>query len=345
MALFVLGAGATRGASFAHNPDVHCLPPLDSDFFTQLQRIATRKHQALIHDVVRDTVNFFGTNFGVTMETVFSTLENTHRIVQFAGNRHGITAEDLKSRRERLVQAIAIVMEEALTEAGTSRQPRECGYHEHLVEQMRCGDSVVSFNYDCLLDTTLKKHGGHCWNARYGYCLPIGKDRSRLTGYDYWSPDAVPLVSREQTLKVFKLHGSLHFRYSPKKRRMHLKERPYTTQYGQLKFDIIPPESVKDYAQEPFGQLWREASREIYRARTLVLVGYSFPRTDLHSAALFRVSVRNEGISTVVIVNPDRDARQRIREILIRGISHDTRIVEYERLCDFATVARETWDL
>ena len=40
MALFVLGAGATRGASFVDPVKNPCLPPLDLDFYAQLQRIA-----------------------------------------------------------------------------------------------------------------------------------------------------------------------------------------------------------------------------------------------------------------------------------------------------------------
>jgi hypothetical protein len=45
MALFVLGAGATRGASFVNPAKNPCLPPLDLDFYAQLQRIANSKHR------------------------------------------------------------------------------------------------------------------------------------------------------------------------------------------------------------------------------------------------------------------------------------------------------------
>jgi hypothetical protein len=39
MAVIILGAGATRGASFVS--DAACKPPLDSDFFTQGRRTPT----------------------------------------------------------------------------------------------------------------------------------------------------------------------------------------------------------------------------------------------------------------------------------------------------------------
>jgi len=40
-----------------------CIPPLDSDFFTQLQRVPDPKHQEHIRQVVGDVVKLFGHNF------------------------------------------------------------------------------------------------------------------------------------------------------------------------------------------------------------------------------------------------------------------------------------------
>jgi hypothetical protein len=77
MALFVLGAGATRGASFVKPDKNPCLPPLDADFYAQLQRIRNRKHIETVQQVIEDTVELFGVNFQVTMEMVFTTLEHT----------------------------------------------------------------------------------------------------------------------------------------------------------------------------------------------------------------------------------------------------------------------------
>lgn len=50
--LMVLGAGATRGAEFVESRSRACLPPLNMDFFTQLQRVATKKHQETINAVL-----------------------------------------------------------------------------------------------------------------------------------------------------------------------------------------------------------------------------------------------------------------------------------------------------
>ena len=78
--VFVLGAGATRGASFV-GPNSPCKPPLDADFYTQLQRITNGKHQGLVKAVTADAVSLFGTNFRLTLETMFTTIEYTLRSI------------------------------------------------------------------------------------------------------------------------------------------------------------------------------------------------------------------------------------------------------------------------
>jgi hypothetical protein len=76
MAVFVLGAGATRGASFVDPLENPCLPPLDADFYAQLQRIGHKKHLETVENVISDTIELFGPSFQVTMESVFTTLEH-----------------------------------------------------------------------------------------------------------------------------------------------------------------------------------------------------------------------------------------------------------------------------
>lgn len=80
--VFVLGAGSTRGCSFVKSIRGACLPPLDRDFFTQLQRVRAHKHQQVIQGVIQDAVRIFGTNFDATLETMFATVEQIRRMVQ-----------------------------------------------------------------------------------------------------------------------------------------------------------------------------------------------------------------------------------------------------------------------
>jgi hypothetical protein len=344
VAVIVLGAGATRGASFVGRGNI-CLPPLDGDFYTQLQRIGNKKHQKLIDQVVNDTVDMFGVNFTVTMETIFSTLEHTARMVETTGESLAFQKADIDQKRNRLQQAIAAVFEASISPRGT--KPEECLYHAKLVDMLGKGDSFISFNYDCVVDNALKVHGNSKWNAHFGYGFLLSRAGGKnLVGDDFWSP-ASPATTAADSIKLFKLHGSLHF-LVPKEQddgppKVHLKPRPYTRRHGDLRFTIIPPESGKRYDEGVFRRMWKSAAAEIHKAKTLVVIGYSFPPTDLHSTALFRVSLKKSRLRSLVIVNPDREARRRTRQVLQRGIGTSTRVAIFDTLSEFNAADKAIW--
>jgi hypothetical protein len=347
MAVFVLGAGATRGCSFVDPTRFPCIPPLDGDFFTQLQRVGNDKHTALIGQVMRDVVQLFGPNFDATMETVFTTLEHTIRMLETTGDNRAFKKKDLKEKRDRLEQAIAVVLEESLTEkrrGRSSHSPQQCKYHQRLVQDvLKPGDVVVSFNYDCVIDFALKRYGDDKWNAHYGYGFNLGSRGSALEGDGFWQPKKQ--AAEETTVRVYKLHGSLHFDvddgFDPPG--IKLKQRPYTRQAGDMKFTIIPPEWHKAYDEGVFATLWQKAAGAINRAEHIVAIGYSLPATDLHANALFRTSIRAKRLKSLVAVNPDREARKRTRTVLQRGLTPDTRVLSFDRLADFVAAEPAVW--
>ena len=349
MALIVLGAGATRGASFVTAGDDRplCLPPLDADFFTQLQRIANDKHRETVDQLIAAAVELFGHNFDVTLETMFTTIEHQIRIVEkTTGEKWGESLDDLNGKRTNLLQGIAAVLEESLTygpQGGTGHQHRDCAFHRKLVGQLSPSDVILSFNYDCLIDHTLKQHGEGRWNARYGYCLPLRRGAgASLPGEGAWNPNRPP--ARKQSIRLLKLHGSLHFKRETTEY-FSLKQRPYTKQTdGNLRFEIIPPEWNKRFDEGVFGRIWAAAAQEIHRATTIVIIGYSFPPNDLHTSSLFRVSVGKARLDNVVLVNPDRAARHRAMDVLRRGMRDDTRVMVFDSFADFSAADHTHWD-
>ena len=85
--VILLGAGATLGSIFpGFTPE--CRPPLNADFFTQLQRI-TSKHQKLIRQVMSDVVGLFGSNFSLTLEEYFTQLEFLAEAVELTPAKGG----------------------------------------------------------------------------------------------------------------------------------------------------------------------------------------------------------------------------------------------------------------
>jgi hypothetical protein len=156
------------------------------------------------------------------MEAVFTTLDHTARMIETSGETRDFKRSDLDAKKKRLMQAIAATLEESLT--GGQRIGVECEYHRKLVEIMIPDDAIITFNYDCLIDETLYKHGAGKWNARYGYGLNLGKGRDNLLGYTEWTPSASG--TKDGTVLLYKLHGSLHFLVEGEK--VKLKHRPST---------------------------------------------------------------------------------------------------------------------
>jgi hypothetical protein len=345
--LFVLGAGATRACSFVDASKSPCIPPLDADFFTQLQRVRNPKHQSLISDVMKDVVAIFGHNFSVSLETVFATLEHTIRMIKTTGSKRAFKVKDLEGMRDRLLQAIAVVMEESITEPGKSgastQTPRTCEHFKRLVrDRLQKSDDIISFNYDCVIDHALREYGDGKWNARHGYGFGLGPRGSSLSGDEHWSPKSPS--TKSETVHLYKLHGSLHFKWdSDSAPRVTLKQRPYTKQNGTPRFRIIPPESNKAYDKGLFAGLWKDAAAAIGRAKCVIVVGYSLPPTDMHATALFRTSIKPGALHSLVVVNPDREARRRTRSVLQRGLANTTRVLSCDTLTEFLALDPSTW--
>src|SRR6266508_6074521 len=153
--VIILGAGATVGASFAEVAPVR--PPLNADFFTQLQRVGV-KHRAIVRAVINDVIDLFGPNFSLTLEDYFSQLESMIDAARLTPSGVAkLTRADLLDRRERLMKALAAVLEASTDEAIRSGQG--CKLHRRLVECLRPRDTIISFNYDCVMDDALRRSG------------------------------------------------------------------------------------------------------------------------------------------------------------------------------------------
>ena len=66
--LVILGAGASRGASFV-NDEVGVVPPLDMDFFQQVARLRQTNESKRLLEFVREE---YGHEIGLSMEKFFS---------------------------------------------------------------------------------------------------------------------------------------------------------------------------------------------------------------------------------------------------------------------------------
>jgi len=231
--------------------------------------------------------------------------------------------------RKNLMQAIASVFEESLCDRFVAKyEAKPCEYHQTLVASLKKQDTIISFNYDCVIDQNLKKFGSEKWHARYGYGLP---QKWNYPGVDFWEADKPS--SKADTIELLKLHGSLNWQFDENRKRIKFKDRPYTRQYGDMRFSIIPPEAHK-VLKAPYSDLWYRAGHALRDAKHLVFIGYSFVSTDIDALSLFRI-MANKNLKTLTIVNPDRLARQKTRQTLVTSISPSTLVLDFESFKEY----------
>lgn len=187
----------------------------------------------------------------------------------------------------------------------------------------------------------------HCkWNRALAYGIrfdevqlqrpgfPIFVDRTRFYGHADNTLYSWPLL---------KLHGSLNwFRYLqvrrhavpyedipkfPQEKRgavVLTNEKWWFTQPPERDGWLLDPllitpvlKKQRDLRHPVFDKLWKRARSELSGCRRLVVIGYSFPRTDSHVRRLFQKAFQAASPDDVIVVNPD-DAPVRT----VEGLCH-----------------------
>src|SRR5438093_1203864 len=137
--LLVLGAGASRAAVYGEgSPRVR--PPLNADFFTQLQRLTAQKQKPLVRAVIKDVLELHGSNFSVSLEDYFTQLEFLIRLVDVTATDPGGSRARFSAMRDNLMAALSAVLEES-TRNGLSGEG--CQLHRQLVSRLQGRDVII----------------------------------------------------------------------------------------------------------------------------------------------------------------------------------------------------------
>lgn len=311
--LIILGAGASRGASFVKKR-TGILPPLDLDFFQQVARLNDCKSAERLVEFVRAE---YPNELRLSMEQFFSEADYTNRF----HSELSIDKGPRVKRYERALSDFLVVIAKVLS-ASTQGA---CNYHERIAELLSADDSILSFNYDCIMDGALKTKGGNRWEpGRMGYGVDVAG------AVDEWR---TPTKGKPPhgSIQLLKMHGSLNWDTSGGTIALRKSAAPETAEGS-----IIPPSWFKSLTSDPYATIWRKARTAVRSARIVVVVGYSVPVTDLFSQSLLKVEAGSKGkrekLDALVLVNPDRDARRRFLDIVRNGLESGTRVLEYESL-------------
>lgn len=313
--LVILGAGATRGASFVPS-DAAVAPPLDADFFQILQMSDTGRGGEA-RELIEHVRTVYGSGLTVGLETVFNNLDAArtfHETFRIGRGRH-------LQRPARLIDALRSVLPGLLGETITG----DCDFHKALAERLWVGDVVVSLNYDCLMDAALSQHAGFRFDPeRGGYGIEVA------SGSQYWRRAGRGRRAQGSIL-LLKLHGSLNWEGPTMP--LDLREDPYRPVADGV---IAPPLTNKPVTDEPFRSIWTKAREAVRAMRRLVVVGYSLPDADGLVRALLTTDLSND-LEEILLVDPSRDTRTRHIEFFSR-VAPEAKVFVFSTTRQFATV-------
>jgi hypothetical protein len=293
--LVILGAGATRGASFVRPLRTLYKPPLDMDYFKLLAvSPAGRSPQArALIQYVRDS---YSATLDVSMEAVFVELQGASEFYR----DFKIDRGRLMGRPQKTIGHFYKVLPQMLKHCVTE----DCDYHARLAKALRPKDAVVSLNYDCLIDSALKNHAGRRWDPAIGYGLRITRGAG---AWRDWGPGATATTP----IRLLKLHGSLNWR-SP--RSLLIGTSPYDR--STAKGVVVPPLGRKPVSDPPFRQVWQQARVRIRSARRLIVIGYSLPPADYLVRALLRADLDPKRVKELLVVDPSPTVAERFVQLL-----------------------------
>src|SRR5689334_13171371 len=118
---FILGAGATRAARFRPSPVAPAvpistgpLPPLDTDFFKQIQFLRNKIHIEVAEELLRYVVSEYGTGFNLTMEQFFAQVEVLPKLLKELSIMKGVKSKAPERARTLFHQSLAAIFDETL---------------------------------------------------------------------------------------------------------------------------------------------------------------------------------------------------------------------------------------
>lgn len=203
----------------------------------------------------------------------------------------------------------------------------------------------ITFNYDLALEKALKEGGGESISDHVKHEmqkisgegvteLPYSKEYFVNYGINESPTNTIHLEER----KVLKLHGSINWLYCTDCLKFsELDDCVIPSQfdaYRHLIHDtskcktqdklktlnlLVPPTWHKQNYTDHITEIWSNTIRELSSATHLLIVGYSFPRTDVFFDQLLTLGLKNNYVlKQVIIINPKLNPEETIKPFFDR---------------------------
>lgn len=329
---FIVGAGISRCAG----------APMMTDFFDKMKRLHRRRVLDLSEDAfieinqsIRNELlascNIKSHIDTDNIETVLNTIEIISLIDGVKNSRFEFSAERAERASQYLKIAIKETIESSIIYKKDDRNDGVFSPHPAFMNfasiletfRNRANISVVSFNYDILLEYAL-----HLNNCKYSY--GFGEEKGnynrinlfKLHGSFNWAQNkltkslAVAHVDKkliEDDVARLRTNRSLVDSVSVK-----FSNQDFNLSEEEVNFPfIVPPSHNKLHSQLELKQVWSKAANALNEAELIFVIGYSLPESDSFFRDFFALSTFGPSeFENIFVVNPDETAFQRVQSLL-----------------------------
>ena len=335
--VFILGAGASCEYG----------PPLISNFLERskllndkTEALEYKKHYKVVNQAIANLQNVNSKSFIniYNIEEVFSAFEMGRIINKLPGISSKEEIEQILVSTKRLIYE-TLDKSTTLMIPSRSDPPDACIGYKRLVEFINTQNresinacSVITFNYDLLLDYALYKQ-----KLKVNYCLnEINEDKEnhvkliKLHGSLNWfmqeneKKDVVPLYLDdifEDTKYYLNIGGEDKLFYIDPIKWLSGKHFKYNGKNIIPEPILVPPTFNKMENNKRIVNVWKQASLELTKAENILICGYSHPETDIFFKYLFALGISGDSIiKNFVVYDPKKDIEGKYRSILGRSI-------------------------
>lgn len=334
----IFGAGATRGGLKTNVLP----PPVDADFFEIAGQIKGHGTPRLARTVLGDVRTLYGKIFDIGLENYYRDIETRARISSFAKSAN--KPRDWKKRQDNLEELIRRVIIHTTCESKADHlAPVRSTAHTDVLSKLEKGDSILTFNYDLLIEESFGT--ADVWTPVGGYGDKVFGVRSEWC--QNWLTKRKGMSTTQSKIRLLKLHGSVNWTVY-KTGQIKLKDRPFVvrTRGKSAVFEtvsILPPGWNKRIDRNPYRRLWREARLKLEQCKTIIIIGYSLPEADLLAKALFAEVVRLRAarkryIKQLHLADPSVAVKQKFVEMFVPSLNAQSKVFRYQDIKDFASV-------
>jgi hypothetical protein len=325
----LFGAGATRGG--LRNKSVP--PPVDADFFEIAGQIKGHGTPKLARTVLGDVWTLYGRVSGIGLENYYRDIETRAKISSFAKSAN--KPKDWQKRQENLEELIRRVVVHTTCESKAKHlTPVKSPFHSAILNKLQKGDAILTFNYDLLIEESFKT--ADVWTPIGGYGVAVHGIKNEWC--KNWLSHRNVTSSQAAKIQLLKLHGSVHWALY-KTGEVKLKDRPFVvrTRNKATVFEtvsILPPGWNKRIDKKPYKELWKKARLKLEKCKTVIVIGYSLPETDLLAKALFAEVVRLRAarkhyLRELHLADPNESVKQRLVDVFVSALNAQSKVFRY----------------